>query len=81
MNEPKLLALGSENTIEDALSQLLILFEQGQQDILVKNTGATKTQFNKLYKKMKNYFWCTKHSDGFIAHRIKSRGYNILYPL
>jgi hypothetical protein len=71
----------STNTIEDALAEMLILFENGDKDILIKNTGASKTQFNKLFKKMKNYFWCTKYMDGFIVHRLKSRGYNILFPL
>ena len=71
----------STNTIEDALAEMLILFENGQRDILVKNTGTTKTQFNKLFKRMKNYFYCTRYADGFIVHRIKSRGYNIIFSL
>lgn len=71
----------STNTIEDALAEILILFENGDKDILIKNTGASKTQFNKLFKKMKHYFYCTRNANGFIVHRLKSRGYNILFPL
>ncbi len=71
--------LGSENTIADALSQLLILFERGEHSILVINASAPKWAFKKLYKRAGKYFYCKRVSDGFVIQQIRPRGYHIIY--
>lgn len=71
--------LGSENTVPDAIVQILIYLSRGEKDILVKNTGAQSGKYRKLYKRICKYAVCNKTSEGFVVIRIAPRGYHLIF--
>ena len=59
--------LATADDVQTALMKIAELFDSGQQNILVCNTGASKTQFDKLNKQLREEFYCTRATDGFIV--------------
>lgn len=67
--------LGCEDTIPDAIIQILIYLSRREKNILVKNTGAPGGKYKRICK----YAVCNKTSDGFVVILIVSRGYQLIF--
>jgi hypothetical protein len=70
--------LCSENSVDEALLRLLLIFENGSKEILITNTGASEIEFNKLSKLINKYFFMSKAQNSLIVHCLNFRGWKII---
>lgn len=60
--------LATSNDVQSALIKVSDLFDSGHENILVCNTGASKSQFDRLNKQLREVFYCRRTEGGFIVN-------------
>lgn len=59
--------LTTANSIKEAITVLSDLYDRGERSVLIRNTGASKSSFDRLNKEIRKSWYCRRTTDGFIV--------------